>query len=170
MFFFFNDTATTEIYTLSLHDALPILMNPLSAKAHQILTVSCWALWRDGAAATLDKVCWAVNAGLKYLSTKTKPIGSSSLRSCPLDVVKKGQLLSIQQMFSDMFSSQSFIHRIKPTYLTFSTLLTTVALYRSPTFSSQWDTYFEIIMIYMLRHWDFLKLSMQLFRRSIPFN
>src|SRR5258708_27131789 len=26
-FFFFNDTATTEIYTLSLHDALPIL-NP----------------------------------------------------------------------------------------------------------------------------------------------
>src|SRR5260370_41389836 len=26
LFFFFNDTATTEIYTLSLHDALPILM------------------------------------------------------------------------------------------------------------------------------------------------
>src|SRR5258708_40347173 len=26
-FFFFNDTATTEIYTLSLHDALPILNN-----------------------------------------------------------------------------------------------------------------------------------------------
>src|SRR2546429_4800448 len=25
VFFFFNDTATTEIYTLSLHDALPIL-------------------------------------------------------------------------------------------------------------------------------------------------
>src|SRR3989449_11062261 len=27
-FFFFNDTATTEIYTLSLHDALPILQVP----------------------------------------------------------------------------------------------------------------------------------------------
>src|SRR3712207_9339312 len=26
VFFFFNDTATTEIYTLSLHDALPILL------------------------------------------------------------------------------------------------------------------------------------------------
>src|SRR5215510_10445575 len=26
LFFFFNDTATTEIYTLSLHDALPILL------------------------------------------------------------------------------------------------------------------------------------------------
>src|SRR5271167_1779927 len=28
-FFFFNDTATTEIYTLSLHDALPIWYFPL---------------------------------------------------------------------------------------------------------------------------------------------
>src|SRR3712207_8454017 len=27
-YFFFNDTATTEIYTLSLHDALPILSRP----------------------------------------------------------------------------------------------------------------------------------------------
>src|SRR2546429_1203870 len=27
LFFFFNDTATTEIYTLSLHDALPIFIN-----------------------------------------------------------------------------------------------------------------------------------------------
>src|SRR3712207_8148516 len=28
VFFFFNDTATTEIYTLSLHDALPISAGP----------------------------------------------------------------------------------------------------------------------------------------------
>src|SRR2546427_6762610 len=28
LFFFFNDTATTEIYTLSLHDALPIYFDP----------------------------------------------------------------------------------------------------------------------------------------------
>ena len=27
LFFFFNDPATTEIYTLSLHDALPIFTN-----------------------------------------------------------------------------------------------------------------------------------------------
>src|SRR3712207_8454234 len=31
MFFFFNDTATTEIYTLSLHDALPIWLPPPTA-------------------------------------------------------------------------------------------------------------------------------------------
>src|SRR6266478_8648539 len=30
-FFFFNDTATTEIYTLSLHDALPIPERPVGA-------------------------------------------------------------------------------------------------------------------------------------------
>src|SRR3712207_9471251 len=29
LFFFFNDTATTEIYTLSLHDALPICPGPV---------------------------------------------------------------------------------------------------------------------------------------------
>src|SRR6266704_4923138 len=31
VFFFFNDTATTEIYTLSLHDALPICLRQASA-------------------------------------------------------------------------------------------------------------------------------------------
>src|SRR5687768_18290836 len=30
LFFFFNDTATTEIYTLSLHDALPICFTSAS--------------------------------------------------------------------------------------------------------------------------------------------
>src|SRR5260221_3723626 len=30
VFFFFNDTATTEIYTLSLHDALPIFTIQMS--------------------------------------------------------------------------------------------------------------------------------------------
>src|SRR6266568_9533457 len=30
IFFFFNDTATTEIYTLSLHDALPTCLSPRS--------------------------------------------------------------------------------------------------------------------------------------------
>src|ERR1039457_7678023 len=33
IFFFFNDTATTEIYTLSLHDALPIYLVPVGKPA-----------------------------------------------------------------------------------------------------------------------------------------
>src|SRR2546430_6356561 len=32
-FFFFNDTATTEIYTLSLHDALPIFLVAIGQEA-----------------------------------------------------------------------------------------------------------------------------------------
>src|SRR2546422_5934141 len=36
-FFFFNDTATTEIYTLSLHDALPIC----SARASSMPAARC---------------------------------------------------------------------------------------------------------------------------------
>src|SRR3989337_2593494 len=34
-FFFFNDTATTEIYTLSLHDALPISFRGAPAAVHR---------------------------------------------------------------------------------------------------------------------------------------
>src|SRR5947207_15974547 len=36
-FFFFNDTATTEIYTLSLHDALPISLFQLSPCSPNLL-------------------------------------------------------------------------------------------------------------------------------------
>src|SRR5215475_6528851 len=35
-FFFFNDTATTEIYTLSLHDALPIWRDPARVETAMI--------------------------------------------------------------------------------------------------------------------------------------
>src|SRR2546430_17289953 len=60
--FFFNDTATTEIYTLSLHDALPISPTtttttkqnekpergrPKTAlRADNIPTIRAWARWR----------------------------------------------------------------------------------------------------------------------------
>src|SRR2546430_7569801 len=44
-FFFFNDTATTEIYTLSLHDALPI-----SARAADVLGLGLRRRQRRGCA------------------------------------------------------------------------------------------------------------------------
>src|SRR5256885_6270021 len=46
-FFFFNDTATTEIYTLSLHDALPISQNPHSPHPRDLL-------WHPGIGCTLS--------------------------------------------------------------------------------------------------------------------
>src|SRR3712207_7283814 len=56
VFFFFNDTATTEIYTLSLHDALPIFYgglvrrkNVLSTIMHSFFILALisvqWVLW-----------------------------------------------------------------------------------------------------------------------------
>src|SRR5256885_15932330 len=45
-FFFFNDTATTEIYTLSLHDALPIWQYLLYALVALHLLAILFYAWR----------------------------------------------------------------------------------------------------------------------------
>src|SRR5258707_12017817 len=41
-FFFFNDTATTEIYTLSLHDALPILKTAIPMGKNVVVIGTQW--------------------------------------------------------------------------------------------------------------------------------
>src|SRR2546422_3178956 len=43
-FFFFNDTATTEIYTLSLHDALPISVRQ-AVRAHKTWGAAAMKVW-----------------------------------------------------------------------------------------------------------------------------
>src|SRR3712207_9559148 len=43
--FFFNDTATTEIYTLSLHDALPIFLS-LNVISTISIFAPCWRFYR----------------------------------------------------------------------------------------------------------------------------
>src|SRR2546429_2937759 len=60
-FFFFNDTATTEIYTLSLHDALPIFrrvpmrMPANKSNKNQInQTGNKWSKWRDRKSTRLN--------------------------------------------------------------------------------------------------------------------
>src|SRR3989449_9899011 len=52
MFFFFNDTATTEIYTLSLHDALPISLALAGGPARSTRRGPCPADHRHGAGLT----------------------------------------------------------------------------------------------------------------------
>src|SRR5690606_42140076 len=42
-FFFFYDTASTEIYTLSLHDALPIFLR--SSNPMPYWSIGMWTLW-----------------------------------------------------------------------------------------------------------------------------
>src|SRR5436190_20914777 len=55
--FFFNDTATTEIYTLSLHDALPIFTSILSFISGRLATKSnqIKQLIRNGRSASLQR-------------------------------------------------------------------------------------------------------------------
>src|SRR6266571_5981821 len=56
-FFFFNDTATTEIYTLSLHDALPILVAAVVVSwAAAILALVVRAWLRRSARLTIDLI------------------------------------------------------------------------------------------------------------------
>src|SRR3712207_9328687 len=69
-FFFFNDTATTEIYTLSLHDALPIWDGTVSATAvaaaQRLATVvSGCRTARVSAAAAASRVRVASVAGAR---------------------------------------------------------------------------------------------------------
>src|SRR3712207_8312043 len=47
LIFFFNDTATTEIYTLSLHDALPIFRRNQPIEASQTLVLKGRVLPND---------------------------------------------------------------------------------------------------------------------------
>src|SRR5260221_3328729 len=53
IFFFFNDTATTEIYTLSLHDALPICRRALRLQPRVVDRECLTFTQHDG---TLDHV------------------------------------------------------------------------------------------------------------------
>src|SRR3712207_8639338 len=59
-FFFFNDTATTEIYTLSLHDALPISAGALAVAAAVVALGLAPAI--DGRQPWWDYENWALSA------------------------------------------------------------------------------------------------------------
>src|SRR2546421_4042320 len=55
VFFFFNDTATTEIYTLSLHDALPISEQRQAFGCRVVAPSSAAALVRAAAISCLTR-------------------------------------------------------------------------------------------------------------------
>src|SRR3712207_8801885 len=68
--FFFNDTATTEIYTLSLHDALPISPPP-----------PCWPHTGIGAGAGRSRP--GVPAGRRRTPRQSKRPGGAGRRAPP---------------------------------------------------------------------------------------
>src|SRR2546427_2679557 len=78
VFFFFNDTATTEIYTLSLHDALPISSLPSCAVG------SC--RWRPPATRPRARSWWRSEE-------HTSELQSQSNLVCRLLLEKKKQMM-----------------------------------------------------------------------------
>src|SRR2546430_3979498 len=75
-FFFFNDTATTEIYTLSLHDALPIYWTPrptVRPQAH--------GRCRESIGQTSHRICCDQNGS----QSKSGSRDGSCLQSLPTD-------------------------------------------------------------------------------------
>src|SRR5207244_11379144 len=65
--FFFNDTATTEIYTLSLHDALPIYIAPWRAASGRCARISAPRGSRNSRAST-DRKSTRLNSSHQIIS------------------------------------------------------------------------------------------------------
>src|SRR5438105_13227669 len=63
-FFFFNDTATTEIYTLSLHDALPILCQRERVNVYFMVVL----LWTLCAQTRADRKSTRLNSSHEWIS------------------------------------------------------------------------------------------------------
>src|SRR5258708_21980568 len=90
-FFFFNDTATTEIYTLSLHDALPILAPLLVAMALFAANVS-WTRWFTHCCLTVAVFAMAAMRDRK----STRLNSSHQIISYAVFCLKKKKTQSIQ--------------------------------------------------------------------------
>src|SRR2546426_10584773 len=68
-FFFFNDTATTEIYTLSLHDALPISRRQCSNDvARLLLPRGSGDIFNVGSSSFLDRKSTRLNSSHLVIS------------------------------------------------------------------------------------------------------
>src|SRR5690349_25110127 len=79
LFFFFNDTATTEIYTLSLHDALPISW------------ISAFSGWSSGLSCTISRTSLSTSIGSRLIRSEEHTSELQSRRDlvCRLLLEKK---------------------------------------------------------------------------------
>src|SRR6267142_5933274 len=71
-FFFFNDTATTEIYTLSLHDALPIFPRWIPEDHVEAGVVPQKHLWEDRKSTRLNSSHMSISYAVFCLKKKKK--------------------------------------------------------------------------------------------------
>src|SRR3712207_9097924 len=91
-FFFFNDTATTEIYTLSLHDALPICRSVRSSGWTTASRASCTSpSWPSGTSSCPSRSSrWAPTSWSRSRSEEhTSELQSRQYLVCRLLLEKK---------------------------------------------------------------------------------
>src|SRR2546426_8577138 len=88
LFFFFNDTATTEIYTLSLHDALPISPTPTGILARPISFLGKRSL-SDSSSRTRRAIAPGSNSLLERSEEHTSELQSPCNLVCRLLLEKK---------------------------------------------------------------------------------
>src|SRR5688572_32104060 len=91
LYFFFNDTATTEIYTLSLHDALPISQPPVCGLDGDCNNGRVCGIIDEGAVAEVDH--WA-NACVARDRKSTRLNSSHSQISYAVFCLKKKKNIS----------------------------------------------------------------------------
>src|SRR2546430_7504377 len=101
VFFFFNDTATTEIYTLSLHDALPIwadrlLFEPIAAPAPPTSRVGGAGAVSTCQARIFVLACWNSSSVSVRSEEHTSELQSQSNLVCRLLLEKKNNHVSTQ--------------------------------------------------------------------------
>src|SRR3712207_7094968 len=94
-FFFFNDTATTEIYTLSLHDALPIFELARAELSQQGKKAGAGA-GAIGAAGIIGFLALAALTACFRSEEHTSELQSRQYLVCRLLLEKKTNLNSIQ--------------------------------------------------------------------------
>src|SRR2546427_9357310 len=100
LFFFFNDTATTEIYTLSLHDALPICS--LSTSRNKRLRPRTAARW--GASTS------TLSANTPRSEEHTSELQSQSNLVCRLLLEKKKKKNKKQQSTRETITDRACTH------------------------------------------------------------
>src|SRR2546429_3877646 len=106
-FFFFNDTATTEIYTLSLHDALPISSRQHDDKyARAYISCKPWQRRAPVAAPQHWKPAWRMSRG----AARTRSEEHTSELQSRLHLVCRLLLEKKKQIYSSYYSQVNYTY------------------------------------------------------------
>src|SRR3712207_8534769 len=104
LLFFFNDTATTEIYTLSLHDALPICSAAITENAVAMTTVRPSCRFAP-IAVSANAAALAAPALSPRSEEHTSELQSRQYLVCRLLLEKKKHMSSVVCLFRNCLKS-----------------------------------------------------------------